>query len=374
MPVQQINVKNSSDIESWEWGGGCGRETVRVGSGSSQTSCSNSSGDICRICHCESEVHNPLLAPCYCSGSLKYVHQSCLQQWLTASETRSCELCKFNFIMHTKIKPFSEWRLLEMSGVERRRLCCAVLFHCVAALCVMWSLFVLIERAVEEVNRGLIAWPFWTKLVVVAVGFTGGAVFMYIQCRQYLHLCNRWRAHNRILLIQNAPEKIPISGSPPMRCKRRERSTSGQVEARIEQPPPPVDYSVEDESGGFETYRANPHRRLSALADARLRRERTPADARRSSDTRLAPAPPPDAAPPPLEGGVYHINVDPLEADIRSLLALEARRQARAARSLPNLRASCESLLPAPATPLASAPLASTPLAPAPPAPAPPPS
>ncbi|XP_045764624.1 E3 ubiquitin-protein ligase MARCHF8-like [Maniola jurtina] len=352
MPVQQINVKNSSDIESWEWGGGCGREAVRAGSGSSQTSCSNSSGDICRICHCESEVHNPLLAPCYCSGSLKYVHQSCLQQWLTASETRSCELCKFNFIMHTKIKPFGEWRLLEMSGVERRRLCCAVLFHCVAALCVMWSLFVLIERAVEEVNRGLIAWPFWTKLVVVAVGFTGGAVFMYIQCRQYLHLCNRWRAHNRILLIQNAPEKIPISGSPPVRCKRRERSTRGQVVANIEPPPPPAVYHEEDESGGFETYRGNPHRRLSALTDTRPRDHEPHDDARRYSDTRLA-QPPPDhpAAPSALEGGVYHINVDPLEADIRSLLALEARRQARAARSLPNLRASRESLLPAPASP-----------------------
>ncbi|XP_045446573.1 E3 ubiquitin-protein ligase MARCHF8-like [Melitaea cinxia] len=356
MPVQQINVKNSSDIESWEWGGGCGKETVRAGSGSSQTSCSNSSGDICRICHCESEVHNPLLAPCYCSGSLKYVHQSCLQQWLTASETRSCELCKFNFIMHTKIKPFSEWRLLEMSGVERRRLCCAVLFHCVAALCVMWSLFVLIERAVEEVNRGLIAWPFWTKLVVVAVGFTGGAVFMYIQCRQYLHLCNRWRAHNRILLIQNAPEKIPMTGSPPMR-KRRERSMRGQVVANIEPPPPPAVYHEEDESGGFETYRGNPHRRLSALADER-----------RCSDTRLAhPALPAHLAVLSAhEGGVYHINVDPLEADIRELLALEARREARAARSLPNLRASHESLLPEPA----QAPPAHSPPAHAPPAPA----
>ncbi|KAJ0179986.1 hypothetical protein K1T71_004577 [Dendrolimus kikuchii] len=339
MPVQQINVKNSSDIETWEWSGGCGREPMRTGSGSSRTSCSNSSGDICRICHCESETHNPLLAPCYCSGSLKYVHQSCLQQWLTASETRSCELCKFNFIMHTKIKPFNEWRLLEMSGVERRRLCCAVLFHCVAALCVMWSLFVLIERAVEEVNRGFIAWPFWTKLVVVAVGFTGGAVFMYIQCRQYLHLCNRWRAHNRILLIQNAPEKMPISGgSPPVRVKRRERSARGQVVANIEPPPPPpppprppAAYHEEDESGGFESYRGNPHRRLSSLHD-----HRPPADMRRYSDTRLA------------NGGVYHIAVDPLEADIRSLLALEARRAGGAARSLPNLRASRESLLPAP--------------------------
>ncbi|PZC85313.1 E3 ubiquitin-protein ligase MARCHF8-like [Helicoverpa zea] len=334
MPVQQINVKNSSDIESWEWGGGCGREVIRTGSGSSRTSCSNSSGDICRICHCESEPHNPLLAPCYCSGSLKYVHQSCLQQWLTASETRSCELCKFNFIMHTKIKPFNEWRLLEMSGVERRRLCCAVLFHCVAALCVMWSLFVLIERAVEEVNRGMIAWPFWTKLVVVAVGFTGGAVFMYIQCRQYLHLCNRWRAHNRILLIQNAPEKIPIGGgSPPVRVKRRERAARGQVVANIEPPPPPAAYHEEDESGGFETYRGNPHRRLSGLA------EPAPApDERRYSDTRL----PAEVSAAP----VYHISVDPLEADIRSLLALEARREARAARSLPCLRASSESLLP----------------------------
>ncbi|XP_072941045.1 uncharacterized protein [Epargyreus clarus] len=363
MPVHQINVKNSSDIESWDWGGGCGRETVRAGSGSSQTSCSNSSGDICRICHCESEAHNHLLAPCYCSGSLKYVHQSCLQQWLTASETRSCELCKFNFIMHTKIKPFNEWRPLEMSGLERRRLCCAVLFHCVAALCVMWSLFVLIERAVEEVNRGLIAWPFWTKLVVVAVGFTGGAVFMYIQCRQYLHLCNRWRAHNRILLIQNAPEKVPITGSPPARSKRRERSARGQVVANIEPPPPPAAYHEEDESGGFETYRGNPHRRLSALTEDR----RASPDARRHSDPRPAPAAPPAAAPAPAappafrfsfpaeRSGVYHISVDPLEADIRSLLALEARREARAARSLPNLRASRESLLPAAPAPAPAA-------------------
>ncbi|XP_037874829.1 E3 ubiquitin-protein ligase MARCHF8 [Bombyx mori] len=341
MPVQQISVKNSSEIESWEWGGGCGRETVRTGSGSSQTSCSNCSGDICRICHCESEPQNPLLAPCYCSGSLKYVHQSCLQQWLTASETRSCELCKFNFIMHTKIKPFNEWRLLEMSGVERRRLCCAVLFHCVAALCVMWSLFVLIERAVEEVNRGLIAWPFWTKLVVVAVGFTGGAVFMYIQCRQYLHLCNRWRAHNRILLIQNAPEKMAVcGGSPPVVAMRGPRGVRGQVVANIEPSPPPAAFHEEDESGGFETYRPPPPRRL-APPDERI-------PPRRASDPRLA-APP--AAPPALPSvaplaihGVYHIAVDPLEADIRSLLALEAQRQT--ARSLPNLRASRESLLP----------------------------
>uniref|UniRef100_A0A182PDP6 Uncharacterized protein n=1 Tax=Anopheles epiroticus TaxID=199890 RepID=A0A182PDP6_9DIPT len=209
----------------WE---GNTRPGVRYGSTSSQVS--QSSGDICRICHCESDTLNPLLTPCYCSGSLKFVHQTCLQQWLTASETNACELCKFPFIMHTKIKPFNEWRSLDMSGVERRRLCCAVLFHCAAGLCVIWSLCVLIERAAEEVRRGQIGWPFWTKLIVVTVGLTGGVVFMYIQCKQYLNLCNRWRARNRILLIQNVPEKIHPPQSPQMPQFRRVRTaaTSGQ--------------------------------------------------------------------------------------------------------------------------------------------------
>ncbi|KAH8329690.1 hypothetical protein KR074_012000 [Drosophila pseudoananassae] len=207
------NSKTSSDIEPVDWNSGQHYANVRFGSGSSQAS--QNSGDICRICHCESDPQNPLLTPCYCSGSLKYVHQACLQQWLTASETNSCELCKFPFIMHTKIKPFNEWRSLDISGIERRRLCCSVLFHCAAALCVIWSLCVLIERAADDVQRGLIDWPFWTKLAVVTVGLTGGIVFMYIQCKAYLHLCHRWKARNRILLIQNAPEKIhPIPPSP----------------------------------------------------------------------------------------------------------------------------------------------------------------
>uniref|UniRef100_A0A336MSI5 CSON005075 protein n=2 Tax=Culicoides sonorensis TaxID=179676 RepID=A0A336MSI5_CULSO len=206
---RSASINEKPDLCSIDW---TIVSAARYGSGSSQAS--QTSGDICRICHCESDPHNPLLTPCYCSGSLKYVHQSCLQQWLTASETSSCELCKFPFIMHSRIKPLNEWKSLDMSGVERRRLFCAILFHVAAALCVIWSLCVLIERAADEVRKGQIGWPFWTKLVVVTVGLTGGVVFMYIQCKQYLNLCNRWRARNRILLIQNAPEKVPISNSP----------------------------------------------------------------------------------------------------------------------------------------------------------------
>lgn len=167
----------------------------------------NSNGaDICRICHCEASQDFPLIAPCYCSGSLKFVHQQCLQMWIKSSQTRSCEVCRFNFIMQTKMKPFSKWEKLNMSTTERRKIACSVSFHVIALTCVLWSLYVLIERTANEVSdESRLEWSFWTKLVVVAVGITGGLVFMYAQCKMYLLLCRRWRAYNNVVFVQNGP-------------------------------------------------------------------------------------------------------------------------------------------------------------------------
>ena len=78
----------------------------------SQGSLTSAQGDVCRICHCESEPGMPLISPCVCAGSLKYVHQACLQQWIKSADTKSCELCKYNFQMTTRIKPFRKVRLL----------------------------------------------------------------------------------------------------------------------------------------------------------------------------------------------------------------------------------------------------------------------
>ncbi|MPC30469.1 E3 ubiquitin-protein ligase MARCH8 [Portunus trituberculatus] len=78
-----------------------------------------------RICHCEGDAETPLIAPCYCAGSLRYVHQSCLQQWIKSSDTKTCELCKFNFIMHSKIKPFNKVRFQSFSAYACTSRCAA---------------------------------------------------------------------------------------------------------------------------------------------------------------------------------------------------------------------------------------------------------
>ncbi|KAJ8572374.1 hypothetical protein K7X08_008885 [Anisodus acutangulus] len=47
--------------------------------------------DVCRICRNPGEPDNLLRYPCACSGSIKYVHQDCLLQWLNHSNARQCE-------------------------------------------------------------------------------------------------------------------------------------------------------------------------------------------------------------------------------------------------------------------------------------------
>ena len=67
--------------------------------------------NLCRICYCdEKEVDSPLIQPCLCSGTMKFIHFCCLQKWIkskvsiktTTSENCisyslkqiECELCK----------------------------------------------------------------------------------------------------------------------------------------------------------------------------------------------------------------------------------------------------------------------------------------
>uniref|UniRef100_A0A8C5M171 E3 ubiquitin-protein ligase MARCHF8 n=1 Tax=Leptobrachium leishanense TaxID=445787 RepID=A0A8C5M171_9ANUR len=175
----------------------------------SQTSVCPSTQDICRICHCEGDEENPLITPCRCTGTLRFVHQTCLHQWIKSSDTKCCELCKYDFVMETKLKPLQKWEKLQMTKSERRKIVCSVSFHIIAITCVVWSLYVLIDRTAEEIRQGndngVLEWPFWTKLVVVAIGFTGGLVFMYVQCKVYLQLWRRLKAYNRVIFVQNCP-------------------------------------------------------------------------------------------------------------------------------------------------------------------------
>ncbi|KAM6962773.1 E3 ubiquitin-protein ligase MARCHF2 isoform 1-T1 [Aplochiton taeniatus] len=66
-----------------------------------------SDGPICRICH-EGPNGEGLLSPCDCTGTLGSVHKSCLEKWLSSSNTSYCELCHTEFTIERRPRPLTE--------------------------------------------------------------------------------------------------------------------------------------------------------------------------------------------------------------------------------------------------------------------------
>jgi len=69
----------------------------------------------CKICQMQGTDRDPLISPCRCAGTLRYIHSSCLKKWIRISQRRGkkqpphCELCHFQFNRHKRFK-FSQWR------------------------------------------------------------------------------------------------------------------------------------------------------------------------------------------------------------------------------------------------------------------------
>eukprot|EP00753_Platysulcus_tardus_P005296 PLAT13144.1.p1 GENE.PLAT13144.1~~PLAT13144.1.p1 ORF type:complete len:384 (-),score=107.67 PLAT13144.1:136-1287(-) len=53
---------------------------------------------LCYMCwDGEETLENPLVSPCLCSGSSKFVHQTCLLKWIAMTKSKRCSVCKSRF-------------------------------------------------------------------------------------------------------------------------------------------------------------------------------------------------------------------------------------------------------------------------------------
>ncbi|CUM46852.1 uncharacterized protein AC631_02003 [Debaryomyces fabryi] len=61
----------------------------------------------CRVCRGEGTLSQPLLHPCKCRGSIKYIHQDCLLEWLKHSNksTKKCDICNTPYKFRTIYDP-----------------------------------------------------------------------------------------------------------------------------------------------------------------------------------------------------------------------------------------------------------------------------
>jgi E3 ubiquitin-protein ligase MARCH6 len=105
--------------------------------------------DTCRICRGEGSADEPLFFPCKCSGSIKYVHQECLMEWLSHTQKKHCELCKTSFRFTKLYHPGMPNRIPTTVFLRRAAMhvvnmfltwCRAVLVTCVWLLLLPWCM------------------------------------------------------------------------------------------------------------------------------------------------------------------------------------------------------------------------------------------
>ncbi|OMJ83438.1 hypothetical protein SteCoe_15604 [Stentor coeruleus] len=63
---------------------------------------------LCRICFEHENESNPVICPCRCNGTMKYIHEECLKSWII-SQSRdlyefSCDICKATLDMEFRYK------------------------------------------------------------------------------------------------------------------------------------------------------------------------------------------------------------------------------------------------------------------------------
>ncbi|KFO32032.1 E3 ubiquitin-protein ligase MARCH3 [Fukomys damarensis] len=105
---------------------------------------------MCRICH-EGSSQEDLLSPCECTGTLGTIHRSCLEHWLSSSNTSYCELCHFRFAVERKPRPLVEAALIccletELQGGQSGRRKTAACSPMAVTRTVMGSVMVAAQR------------------------------------------------------------------------------------------------------------------------------------------------------------------------------------------------------------------------------------
>lgn len=145
-----------------------------------------------------------LVSACLCNGSLKYVHQHCIQTWIKASGRISCELCKQPYQFQSRFKPLRKWRSLPKAqhGQNKWTIRCALFQFCLVVV-IMWIVCGLNNETVNELlqPKPKLGWKMWIRIFAEIVGTTGSAMIISIRGRAYMLLMIKWIRYNRNYVV-----------------------------------------------------------------------------------------------------------------------------------------------------------------------------
>ena len=153
---------------------------------------------LCRICYGDDSVER-LISPCWCTGSMKYVHLSCLNQWrsncVKKTSMNVCEQCMFTY----KIESNTLGHLLKDPKIRVMIRVMFILLTLGVSSFFLWYTQLCVEKGicVKHDKFGLLinACIFW--------GFIGVVIAFMNKVRENRHVTNNWMYSCITALVTN---------------------------------------------------------------------------------------------------------------------------------------------------------------------------
>lgn len=155
---------------------------------------------VCRIC-ADDEEQSELIAPCRCSGSVKYVHRSCLDKWRSTTLNREyflrCSMCKQVYVLDELDEAKKQKRVYQIK-VARDIVSVLLVIFAILAVCevtaaiINYTSFPLQYYLPEDfTSNGFFRFIFWFTMGIgiFLAGF--GLLTLFVIC--CLAICNPYR-------------------------------------------------------------------------------------------------------------------------------------------------------------------------------------
>eukprot|EP00359_Climacostomum_virens_P006622 CAMPEP_0204907324 /NCGR_PEP_ID=MMETSP1397-20131031/6498_1 /ASSEMBLY_ACC=CAM_ASM_000891 /TAXON_ID=49980 /ORGANISM="Climacostomum Climacostomum virens, Strain Stock W-24" /LENGTH=297 /DNA_ID=CAMNT_0052076429 /DNA_START=17 /DNA_END=907 /DNA_ORIENTATION=+ len=204
---------------------------------SRQSSMSRVEEKQCRICFEGTSSRMPLINPCRCAGSVKFVHEECLKTWLLSQQVEladsECEVCKVKFEMKFVIK--AQCAPNEACKAGFAQVLFLPLLIVVLAM-LMLIIYILADRLINVVDtdeeKG------YTVALIVVCLLSAGVIVLLIVNSLKESMCVKKMA-NWHIKSQNYPEETPNPTEAPIKDEYSlpaiENTTNFMEQSRPEQ-------------------------------------------------------------------------------------------------------------------------------------------
>jgi len=163
---------------------------------------------LCRICHggefsgpFSNKNAEPLISPCHCRGTMGLYHRSCLEKWLSSSNTEICEICKFQYATERHPQPFCLFLKNPGGRAERRNMIADALCWCFLTPLAVTSAWLCIQGAIHyaRLGRDAVEVPGLISLAVFLI--ITYFIWLVISLRYHYSVWQQWRKRNQLVRI-----------------------------------------------------------------------------------------------------------------------------------------------------------------------------